>query len=76
MMEELDSVRGTSSVGGQRGRVRARGGGVGGVSWGVGVPGQSRGQLRVVPAGGCWRLSYATAHSQHRFPAPFLEVIL
>ena len=23
-----------------------------------------------------WRSSYATAHSQHRFPAPFLEVIL
>ena len=23
-----------------------------------------------------WRSSYATAHSQHRFPAPFLEVVL
>ena len=23
-----------------------------------------------------WRSSYATAHSEHRFPAPFLEVIL
>ena len=141
MMEQLDS--GTKLSGGtEEAGVGVRRGEGGRVEEGVGGPDQSRGQLRVVPAGpeekgcscvvcptgdsfavsllsssgsGCWllevilcyctlpaslsgtfpgghpvllhtpsiafrhlswRSSCATAHSQHRFPAPFLEVIL